>query len=62
VAWPWTGNTAKTKLKSPLAPFVMATVHPSAILRARDGETRHAETRRFVDDLRTVAGVLQSQV
>ncbi len=45
-------------LKSPLAPRVMATVHPSAILRAPDDETRHAEIRRFVEDLRTVAGVL----
>jgi len=45
-------------VKSPLAPRVMATVHPSAILRAPDDETRHAEIRRFVEDLRTVAGAL----
>jgi DNA polymerase len=49
-------------VKSPLAPLVMATVHPSAILRAPDDETRHAEIRRFVEDLRTVAGALRSQV
>jgi uracil-DNA glycosylase family protein len=49
-------------VKSPLAPRVMATVHPSAILRAPDDETRHAEIRRFVQDLRTVAGALGSQV
>src|SRR5262249_31347529 len=42
---------------SRLAPHVMATVHPSSILRAPDDETRHAEMRRFVDDLRTVAEV-----
>jgi uracil-DNA glycosylase len=45
-------------VKSPLAPRVMATVHPSSILRAPDDETRHAEIGRFVEDLRTVAGVL----
>jgi DNA polymerase len=43
---------------SPLAARVLATVHPSSILRAPDDETRAAETRRFVDDLRTVAAVL----
>ena len=45
-------------VKSRLAPHVMATVHPSSILRAPDDETRHAEMRRFVDDLRTVAEVI----
>jgi len=45
-------------VKSPLAPRVMATVHPAAILRAPDDETRHAEHERFVGDLRTVAAVL----
>ena len=40
---------------SPLAPRVLATVHPSSILRAPDDETRHVEMRRFVDDLRKVA-------
>ncbi len=43
---------------SPLAPRVLATVHPSSILRAPDEEARHAEMRRFVDDLRTVAEVI----
>ena len=43
---------------SALAPLVLATVHPSAILRAPDAETRHRETARFVDDLRLVAGRL----
>ena len=38
-------------LKSPLAPLVMATVHPSSILRAPDDATRHQEMRRFVQDL-----------
>jgi DNA polymerase len=47
---------------SPLAPRVMATVHPSAILRAPDDETRHEEIRRFVQDLRTVAEALSTGV
>lgn len=45
-------------VESPLAPHVMATVHPSSILRAPDDETRHAEKRRFVEDLRKVAEVI----
>jgi uracil-DNA glycosylase family protein len=46
-------------IESPLAPYVTATVHPSSILRAPDGETRRAETARFIDDLRPVAQALQ---
>jgi DNA polymerase len=45
-------------VKSPLAQYVLATVHPSSILRSPDDETRRTEMRRFVDDLRVVAGVL----
>jgi DNA polymerase len=45
-------------IKSPLAPLVMATVHPSSLLRAPDDETRRSETKRFIDDLRVVAGKL----
>jgi uracil-DNA glycosylase family protein len=40
---------------SELGPTVIATVHPSSILRAPDDETRHAERAAFVDDLRRVA-------
>jgi uracil-DNA glycosylase len=47
-------------IESPLAPFVMATVHPSSILRAPDSEARHRETERFIADLRRVAEVLQA--
>jgi uracil-DNA glycosylase len=43
---------------SPLAPIVTATVHPSAILRAPDDETRRGEMQRFVHDLRQIAGYL----
>jgi DNA polymerase len=45
---------------STLAPRVLATVHPSSLLRAPDDETRRRETRRFVDDLRKVARALRS--
>ena len=45
---------------SPLAPHVMATIHPSAILRAIDDETRALEMRRFVEDLKVVAPLLKS--
>ena len=45
-------------IESPLAPLVMATVHPSSILRAPDEETRRTEMRRFVDDLKKIADVL----
>ena len=43
---------------SPYAPTVIATVHPSSILRAPDDETRHEEMRRFIDDLKVVAGLV----
>ena len=42
-------------LTSPLATRVLATVHPSSILRAPDDETRRLEMRRFIDDLKKVA-------
>ena len=45
-------------IESTMAPYIMATVHPSSILRAPDDETRHLEKRRFIDDLKRVAGVL----
>ena len=41
-------------IASPLAPLVLATVHPSSLLRAPDDETRRQETARFIEDLRTV--------
>ena len=48
-------------IPSPLAPLVLATVHPSSILRAPDDDTRRREMERFVDDLRTVARALSSR-
>jgi len=41
-------------IPSPLAPHVMATVHPSAILRAPDEETRHREEQKFIADLKLI--------
>ena len=43
------------------APHVMATVHPSAILRAPDDAARHAETERFVADLKRIPPVLAAR-
>jgi DNA polymerase len=43
---------------SPLAPRVMATVHPSSILRAPD-ETRAKDMATFVKDLRVAARLLR---
>jgi len=45
-------------LESELAPVVTATVHPSAILRAPDDASRHAERRAFTEDLEVVARTL----
>lgn len=42
-------------LKSPLAPYMMATVHPSSILRAPDDDTRHQEMKRFIADLKKIS-------
>jgi uracil-DNA glycosylase len=47
-------------VESGLAPLVLATVHPSSLLRAPDDETRRRETERFIDDLRAVARALRS--
>jgi DNA polymerase len=45
-------------MSSPLAARVVATVHPSSILRAPDEESRRAEMRRFVRDLSGVAKLI----
>lgn len=47
-----------TWVESDLADFVTATIHPSAILRQRSDEDRHAGMARFADDLMRVARVL----
>ncbi len=45
-------------LDSQLAEHVTATIHPSAILRQQDEESRQAELAAFVDDLRVVAALV----
>ncbi len=48
------------QLDSPLAPVVLATVHPSSILRAPDKEARVRERALFVGDLRVAAAALRA--
>jgi len=45
-------------IPSPLAHTVIATVHPSSILRAPDEQSRRSEMQRFIDDLKIVADAL----
>ena len=45
-------------IDSPLAPMVLATIHPSAILRAADDESRQVEMKRFVEHLQVAADAL----
>jgi len=50
-----------TWVESDLAEHVTATIHPSAILRQRTEEERHAEMKRFVADLQLVKSVLDGR-
>jgi uracil-DNA glycosylase len=45
-------------IPSDLAPQVVATTHPSSILRAPDSEERHRQREAFVRDLKKVADML----
>jgi DNA polymerase len=45
-------------IASPLAEAVVATIHPSAILRAPDTESRRAALAGFVRDLKAAAALL----
>jgi DNA polymerase len=47
-----------TFVPSSLAPHVLATVHPSSVLRAPDDEARRTAMDRLVEDLRRVTPVL----
>lgn len=49
-------------IASPLAPFVIATLHPAAILRIPDLPTRQTAHRQFVTDLQKVAAQLRSRL
>src|SRR5262245_10965999 len=42
-------------VESPLAPLVMATVHPSSVLRAQTDDERHQAMEELIADLRTLA-------
>jgi DNA polymerase len=48
-------------ISSDIAPYLLATVHPSSILRAPDEESRHEEMARFIDDLRNVSHALEKK-
>lgn len=50
-----THDRGKVIETSPLAPKIVATVHPSSLLREPDEEARHAAMRQFVEDLKVVA-------
>lgn len=50
-----------TPVSSALAPLVMATVHPSSVLRARTDDERRDAMDRFVNDLETLARHLSRQ-
>jgi len=47
-------------MKSQLAPYAMATVHPSSLLRAPDDATRRIEMEYFVKDLRRIHEVVKA--
>ncbi len=48
-------------IKSEIAPYVLATVHPSSILRAPDDDARHHEMAQFIADLKVVAQQLRGR-
>ena len=47
---------------SALAPHVLATVHPSSILRAPDDEARRQQRRAFVEDMKQVARLIAGRL
>jgi DNA polymerase len=47
-------------IPSDLAAKVIATVHPSSILRAQDDESRESQLESFINDLRFVARVMRA--
>ena len=50
-------RSSAAAVESDLAPFVLATIHPSAIFRADEAD-RESELQAFIDDLRVAAGLL----
>jgi uracil-DNA glycosylase family protein len=47
-------------VESPLAPHVIATVHPSSILRAQDEDSRHLQMQAFINDMKNIAQLLKA--
>jgi DNA polymerase len=47
-------------IKSTLAALIVATVHPSSILRAREDASREEQLKQFVNDLKAVKRLLKS--
>jgi uracil-DNA glycosylase family protein len=45
-------------IETDLAEYATGTIHPSAVLRQRDDESRHAEMEKLVADLKKIAAVL----
>jgi DNA polymerase len=45
-------------VESPLAPYVFATLHPSALLRVQEEEEREAAFKQFVRDLSLIKQAL----
>jgi DNA polymerase len=43
-------------------PVLLATIHPSAILRAPDDDARHEEMRKFIADLKIAAAYINKNV
>jgi len=48
-------------VKAPFAPHVIATAHPSSILRAPDNESRRQQMQDFVRDLKAVAQIAKAE-
>lgn len=44
-------------IDSSLARYAMATLHPSAILRAPDEKSRHEQERQFIEDMKQIAKI-----
>jgi DNA polymerase len=53
-------SDAAEPIESDLAPLVLATIHPSAVLRSVDSEAREATFRRLVGDLHLIADWMRS--
>ncbi len=49
-------------VESDLARKVIATVHPSSLLHIQDEKERHAETARFINDMKKIAKLLDQKV